>query len=75
MVLGIPEKEIKMIFRQFFRASNLRTKKVDGSGLGLSLVKEIVERLDGSINIESPSKIGNEKNPGTTVRIMLPTKQ
>jgi signal transduction histidine kinase len=73
--IGIPEDEIKMIFRQFFRASNLPGKKVEGSGLGLSLVKEIVERLDGSININSPSKIGNIDNPGTSVRIILPREQ
>jgi signal transduction histidine kinase len=73
--IGIPENEIKMIFRQFFRASNLPGKKVEGSGLGLSLVKEIVERLNGNININSPSKIGNDDNPGTSVRIMLPREQ
>ncbi len=73
--IGIPEDEIKMIFRQFFRASNLPNKQVEGSGLGLSLVKEIVERLNGTININSPSIIGNDEKPGTSVRIMLPTEQ
>ena len=63
-----------MIFQQFYRATNL-PKKVDGSGLGLSLVKEIVERLSGRINIHSPSKIGSDKHPGTTVKIVLPMLQ
>ncbi|MCB0731744.1 MAG: HAMP domain-containing histidine kinase [Ignavibacteriae bacterium] len=73
--IGIPENEIKMVFKQFYRASNLPDKSVEGSGLGLALVKEIVERLNGSINVNSPSSIGDEKNPGTSVRIILPITQ
>ena len=48
---------------------------MEGSGLGLALVKEIVERLKGTINIDSPSQIGDEKHPGTSVRILLPLKE
>lgn len=73
--IGIPENEIKKIYRQFYRATNLPSKKIEGSGLGLSLVKEILERLNGTINISSPSKIGNLENPGTGVRIILPNEQ
>ncbi len=73
--IGIPQNEIKMIFRQFYRASNLRTKKIDGSGLGLALVKEIVNRFNGEITIVSPANIGDDKNPGTTVSIILPITQ
>jgi len=73
--IGIPEKEINMIFKQFYRASNLPSKNIEGGGLGLSLVKEIVERLNGTINISSPSKISEEEHRGTSVRIMLPTEQ
>lgn len=73
--IGIPEKEIKLIFTEFYRASNIAGKVVEGSGLGLALVKEIVERLNGTINIDSPSKIGEDKNPGTSVRILLPLKE
>ena len=73
--IGIPEDEISKIFKQFFRASNLYNKKIDGSGLGLSLVKEIVERFNGTISIDSPSGIGDKKNPGTIVKVMLPIKQ
>lgn len=72
MGIGIPEDEIHKIFQQFYRATNITSKQVEGSGLGLSLVKEIVERLNGSINIASPSKIGNKKYPGTTVSIKFP---
>ncbi|MCW8848969.1 MAG: HAMP domain-containing histidine kinase [Melioribacteraceae bacterium] len=73
--IGIPKDEITKIFKQFFRASNLYNKKIEGSGLGLSLVKEIVERFNGTISIESPSCIGDENRPGTTVLVMLPIKQ
>jgi signal transduction histidine kinase len=73
--IGIPESELKMIFHQFYRATNLPTKRVEGSGLGLSLVKEIVERLSGTINIYSPSELKSNENPGTTVKITLPIKQ
>lgn len=70
--IGIPKDEIDKVFKQFYRAKNLSGQKFEGSGLGLSLVKEIVERLDGSIIVNSPSKIGNAENPGVTVTITLP---
>lgn len=73
--IGIPKDEINKIFKQFYRASNLQNKNIEGSGLGLALVKEIVERFNGSINIYSPSQIGNYDGPGTTVRVMLPKEQ
>lgn len=69
--IGIPENEINMIYRQFYRASNLPSKNIEGSGLGLSLVKEIVERLNGTIYISSPSIIGKGNYPGTSVQISL----
>jgi signal transduction histidine kinase len=73
--IGIPKEDLEKIFRQFFRASNLPSKNIEGSGLGLSLVKEIVERLSGTIEIKSPSKIGDEENPGTSVVVELPISQ
>jgi len=71
--IGIPEADLKKIFTQFFRASNLPGKNIEGSGLGLSLVKEIVERLHGKISIDSPSQIGDETHPGTIVKVILPS--
>ena len=70
--IGIPEKEIHKIFDQFYRASNIDKAIHEGSGLGLSLVKEIVEKLGGTINVSSPSRIGNGSNPGTSFEIILP---
>lgn len=73
--IGIPKDEIDKIFHQFYRATNIPSKYIEGSGLGLSLVKEIVERLNGTVEISSPSKIGNKKYPGTTVTIQFPKNQ
>ncbi|MCB0743849.1 MAG: HAMP domain-containing histidine kinase [Ignavibacteriae bacterium] len=73
--IGIPTDEINKIFHQFYRATNIPSKYIEGSGLGLSLVKEIVERLNGTVEITSPSKIGNKKFPGTTVTIQFPKNQ
>ena len=73
--IGIPKNEIDKIFQQFYRATNLPSKYIEGSGLGLSLVKEIVERLNGTISILSPSKIGNNEFPGTNVIVKFPIIQ
>ena len=51
--LGIPKSEQKRIFSKFYRASNVVRKEVDGSGLGLYLVKILVESAGGEIFFES----------------------
>ncbi|MCX7876321.1 MAG: HAMP domain-containing histidine kinase [Melioribacteraceae bacterium] len=70
--IGIPQNEIDKIFSQLYRASNAKKIGIEGSGMGLSIVKEIIEKHSGTINILSPSKIGNHLSPGTTVLITLP---
>lgn len=70
--IGIPKEEIKKIFSQFYRASNIDKTRHEGTGMGLAIVKEITEMLGGEISIESPSKLGTEKNPGTCCTIKLP---
>ncbi|MCF8393815.1 MAG: HAMP domain-containing histidine kinase [Melioribacteraceae bacterium] len=70
--IGIPPNELNTIFEQFYRASNIKKFKSEGSGLGLSLVKEVVERHAGKVEVKSPSKIGNRKQPGTTIMIKIP---
>lgn len=47
--IGIPEESIKNIFDMFYRASN----QSKGSGLGLYIVKEMVEKLNGTISVKS----------------------
>ncbi|WP_340153623.1 PAS domain-containing sensor histidine kinase [uncultured Marivirga sp.] len=59
---GIPAEAQPKIFDMFFRAS----ENSKGSGLGLYIVKDMVERLGGNINLQS------EKGEGTTFTIKLP---
>jgi len=49
---GIPKKEKQKIFQKFYRIGNEETRKTKGTGLGLYLVKYIVENHDGVISVE-----------------------
>lgn len=49
--IGIPEEDLEKIFKDFFRSSNVGNVK--GSGLGLALVKEYLEILNGEVHVES----------------------
>ncbi len=70
--VGIPKEETEKIFNDFYRASNIKHGSVEGSGLGLSVVKQIVERHNGTINIQSPSHLSTDRFPGTCVKLTLP---
>ena len=70
--IGIPQKDIDRIFDQFFRASNIKGQSIDGSGMGLSVVNEVIVRYLGKIEVKSPSKIGTSERPGTCFKITLP---
>ena len=72
--IGIPSKDINSVFDQFYRASNLKKDKTEGSGMGLSVVKEIISQHKGIIEVISPSKLGSEKNPGTCFKISIPAR-
>jgi len=50
---GIPENQQEKLFRPFFRAESQATKDIEGTGLGLHLVKNIIERHDGDISFKS----------------------
>ncbi|OHA24838.1 MAG: hypothetical protein A3D52_02580 [Candidatus Taylorbacteria bacterium RIFCSPHIGHO2_02_FULL_44_36] len=52
---GIPKNQQGKIFTKFFRADNVREKDTDGTGLGLYIVKSIVENSGGKIWFESPA--------------------
>lgn len=57
--IGVPEKEAPKIFEKFSRASNASTIDTTGSGLGLYIVRNIVERHGGKIGFESKEGRGS----------------
>lgn len=63
---GIPDSAQKYIFSKFFRAPNITTNDVSGTGLGLYLTKALVERLGGDIWFESA------EDAGSTFYVSLP---
>lgn len=65
--MGIPKRDQSRIFARFFRASN--ALHIEGTGLGLNIVKRYVELLGGKIWFET------ELGQGTTFHITLPPKE
>lgn len=51
--VGIPEDAVGHVFERFFRVDKARSRKSGGSGLGLSIVRNMVERNNGRISVES----------------------
>lgn len=64
--IGIPEEDQKRIFEKFEKGK--RKRRIAGAGLGLSLVKSVIELHGGNVQIES------KPNKGTTVTCILPNK-
>lgn len=66
---GIPDGQKDKVFMKFFRADNVRNKDTDGTGLGLYIVKSVVENSGGKIWFESSSLVGSG---GTVFYVVLP---
>jgi signal transduction histidine kinase/CheY-like chemotaxis protein len=64
--LGIPDDAFSKLFTKFYRVDNSDRRKIGGTGLGLTIVKEIIENHDGSIRVAS------EIGKGSTFTISLP---
>jgi signal transduction histidine kinase len=64
--IGIPEAEQERLFQRFFRASSASQRHIAGVGLGLSIVRAIVEAHGGRIEFHSL------QGAGTTFRVRLP---
>jgi two-component system phosphate regulon sensor histidine kinase PhoR len=64
--IGIPDDKLEHIFERFYQVDGSVTRRYGGTGLGLAMVKEIVEAHDGSIDVEST--LGE----GSTFEVTLP---
>lgn len=67
--IGIPRESLPKLFSKFFRVENADTRKIGGTGLGLALVKEIIEAHGGHVGVESV--VGQ----GSTCYFTLPVAQ
>ncbi|MBS3788585.1 HAMP domain-containing protein [Candidatus Bipolaricaulota bacterium] len=63
---GIPKSDLRHIFDRFYRVDRSRSRETGGSGLGLTIAREIIEAHGGKIEAES------EKGEGTTLIFTLP---
>lgn len=64
--LGIPEADVPKLFQEFFRASNVRAGNINGTGVGLAGVKQLVERFGGVMELQTT------QNEGSTFIVRLP---
>lgn len=67
--IGIPPKDLPLIFDRFYRVDKARSRSAGGTGLGLAIVKFVIEMHGGSINVKS------RMNAGTTFTFSLPLAQ
>jgi two-component system, OmpR family, phosphate regulon sensor histidine kinase PhoR len=65
--IGIPEADLDQIFHRFYTVDKAHSRKLGGSGLGLSIVETIIEKHFGKISVIS------EVGKGTTFTVILPT--
>jgi CheY-like chemotaxis protein/HPt (histidine-containing phosphotransfer) domain-containing protein len=64
--IGIPQKKLKTIFESFSQADVSVTRKYGGTGLGLTIVKQLVEMQKGTIKVES------KEDSGSTFTVIIP---
>lgn len=65
--IGLEKKDLKKIFRKFYRVQNNRTQNIEGAGLGLFISKEIVKGHKGKLKVASGGK-----GKGSTFTVFLP---
>ncbi|MCF6349249.1 MAG: response regulator [Flavobacteriaceae bacterium] len=66
---GIPSDRLPFVFDRFFQVDDSFTKEKEGTGIGLSLTKELVELMKGTIHVES------EYKRGSVFKIMIPLEE
>jgi len=67
--IGIRQENYDKIFKRFYRVDKARSRDTGGSGLGLSISKNVVHKHEGQINVSSVLE------EGTTFTIQLPIKE
>jgi signal transduction histidine kinase len=67
--IGITKNDTENLFAEFVRIKNEKTRNISGSGLGLSIVKKVIELYHGTINVDSTPDVG------TVFTIRIPKKQ
>ncbi|MEM7111231.1 MAG: HAMP domain-containing sensor histidine kinase [Chloroflexota bacterium] len=68
--MGIAAEDLPQLFNRFYRVDKAHSRKIPGSGLGLSLVSSIVNLYDGTVTVTSDGA-----GMGTTVQVLLPIAQ
>ena len=66
--VGIPREDLPNIFGRFYRANTQQTRETPGSGLGLALVKHIVEAHGGRVEVESEPGRGSRFSFGIPLK-------
>ncbi len=64
--IGIREEDLPRVFEQFERVDRYKTNKIEGTGLGMSIVKQFLDILDGTIDVKS------KYHEGSTFTVRIP---
>jgi signal transduction histidine kinase len=65
--MGIDARQLERVFERFYRVKNEKTRYISGTGLGLPIVKELLEKMGGTIRVKST------RDKGSTFTVGLPT--
>lgn len=58
--IGIDQSDIPQLFERFYKVDKARTRTENSTGLGLSIVKKVIELHDGTIMVESEPRVGSQ---------------